>query len=265
MDRAIALVEELDGRVDGIGLGGLDVYLYIAGDRYVIEDGMRLMAAAHRTPVADGSGCKRYLEPAAVRWLDEQGPFPLAGRRVLMVSALDRFGMAEALTAAGCAMTFGDLMFSAGVPYPIHSLPELAEIARKLAREIVKLPIHMIYPVGAVQEAPPEARFPEAYAEADVIAGDFHLIRRFLPPDGMQGKTVLTNTITPADAAMLHELGFHYLVTTTPMLDGRSFGNNVIEAAIAAILGRPPAEIGPEDYARLLAGYQPAVIDLTAG
>jgi hypothetical protein len=264
MERAVALVHELDGRVDAIGLGGLDVYLFIRGERYVLEDGLRLMRAAARTPVTDGSGCKRHLEPAAVRWLAAHGPFPLAGRRVLMVSALDRFGMAEALAEAGCDLTFGDLMFHAGVPYPIRSLAELEEIARKMAREIVKLPIHMIYPVGAAQEAEPEERFPEAYRAAEVIAGDFHLIRRFLPPAGLDGKAVLTNTTTAADRELLRARGVRHLITTTPLLDGRSFGNNVMEAALCAALTKVPEELTSADYGRALRAmdYKPAVIDL---
>jgi hypothetical protein len=264
MERALATVRDLDGQVDGIGLGGLDVYLYIAGERYVIEDGRRLLAAATRTPVTDGSGAKRYLEPAAVAWLRDHGPFPLAGCRVLMVSALDRFGMAAALVEAGCDMTFGDLMFTAGVPYPIRSLDELAELAGKLARELVKLPVHMIYPVGSAQERLPEERFPEAYRAADVIAGDFHLIRRFLPGSGLEGKAVLTNTTTAEDRELLRARGVRWLVTTTPLLDGRSFGNNVVEAALCAALGRRPEEIGPDDYRAALADYRPTVLDLQA-
>ncbi len=267
LERAIALVAELDGHVDAIGLGGLDVYLFIRGERYVISDGMRLMQAASRSPVTDGSACKRHLEPAAVRWLAAHGPFPLDGAKVLMVSALDRFGMAEALTEAGCAMTYGDLMFATGVPYPIHSLDELAEIARKMAREMVKLPIHMIYSVGVSQEASPEARFPEAYRDADVIAGDFLFIRRFLPPDGLDGKAVLTNTTTAADRELLRTLGVRYLITTSPVLEGRTFGNNVMEAALCAALNKVPEKLTEGDFGEALraADYRPAVIDLASG
>lgn len=259
-DRAACLIRELDGRVDAIGLGGIDVYLHIAGERFVIRDAVRLLEAAHQTPVVDGSVCKQALEPAAVRWLASHGPFPLRGLRVLMVSALDRFGMASALEEVGAMVTYGDLMFVAGVPYAIRSLDELAEIARKMAREIVKLPIHMLYPVGRAQEVEPEERFPEAYREADLIAGDFHLIRRFLPR-AMDGKAVLTQTTTAGDREFLRERGIRWLITTTPLLDGRSFGTNLLEAALAAILGRPPTVADVEAFLRS-ADYRPEVLDL---
>lgn len=259
-ERAIAA---LDGQVDAIGLGGLDVHLYLGDDHYVLADGQRLVDRARRTPVVDGSGLKRTLEPRAVRWLAAHGPLPLAGCPVLMVSALDRYGMAVALEEAGARVTYGDLMFSAGVPYPIRSLAELRRIGRRLAGEMVKLPVHMLYPTGAAQEAEPVARFPEAYAEHTLIAGDFHLIRRYLPAR-LEGKAVLTNTTTAADRDDLAGRGVRWLFTTTPLLEGRSLGTNALEAAMIAVLGRPPAALGPEDFERLLDAidYRPEVIDL---
>jgi hypothetical protein len=260
VDEAIRLIRRLDGLVDAIGLGGIDVYLHIAGERFVIRDALRLVEAARATPVVDGSTCKQVLEPEAVRWLDAHGPFPLRGLRVLMVSALDRFGMASALEAAGAEVTYGDLMFGAGVPYPVRSLAELTELARKMAREMVKLPIRMIYPVGRDQEAEPEERFPEAYREADMVAGDFHFIRRFMPHD-MGGKAILTQTTTAADRRLLQERGVRWLITTTPLLDGRSFGTNLLEAAVAALLGRAPDAADMERVVRSM-DYRPEVVDL---
>lgn len=267
VDAAERAIAALDGQVDAIGLGGLDVYLHIAGDRYVIADGERLLKAAGRTPCVDGSALKQTLEPAAVRWLATHGPLPLAGLPVLMVSALDRYGMAVALEAAGCAVVYGDLMFTAGVPYPIESLADLRRIAGRLAREMVKLPVRMLYPTGAAQDAAPQSRFPGAFARAALIAGDYHLLRRYLPgAEVMSGKAVLTQTTTAADRAALASLGVRYLFTTTPVVGGRSFGTNVWDAALVAVLGRRPEDLGAADYAAALAtmGYRPEVLDLQA-
>ena len=43
LDRAIAMIGELDGTVDAIGLGGIDVYLYAGSDRYAFRDGLKLL------------------------------------------------------------------------------------------------------------------------------------------------------------------------------------------------------------------------------
>jgi len=261
--RAIA---ELDGRVDAIGLGGVDVYLQVGDERYVLADGERLLRAAVRTPCVDGSGLKQTLEPRAVRWLAGHGPWPLAGRRVLLVSAFDRYGMACALEEIGCEVRYGDLMFHADVPYAIRSLAELERMARRLLREMVKLPIHMLYPTGTQQERPPEPRFLEHFAWAEVVAGDFHLIRRHLPgPEVLAGKAVLTQTTTAEDRAELAARGVRYLFTTTPLLAGRSFGTNALEAALVAVAGRG-APLAAGEYEEMLDAmrYRPEVIDLAA-
>jgi hypothetical protein len=77
-------------------------------------------------------------------------------------------------------------------------------------------------------------------AWADIIAGDFHYIRRHLPTAEsgiLKGKTILTNTTTEQDQIELRERGVKRLITTTPSFDGRSFGTNVMEAMCVALNG----------------------------
>lgn len=239
-------IRELDGRVDAIGLGGLDVYLVANGVRYVVRDGLQLVEAASRTPVVDGSSIKNTLERDVVGRLADRGVVG-PGTRVLMVSGVDRFGMAEAFSELGCPVVFGDLIFTAGIPYPVRTLEELGELARKLLPEMAKLPLSMLYPQGKAQDAEPEAKFSSYYDEADLVAGDWHLIRKHLPLS-LAGKTILTNTTTRDDVALLRARGAKTLITTTPVIEGRSFGTNVMEAAICALAGKGPDELGEEGF-----------------
>jgi hypothetical protein len=57
-------------------------------------------------------------------------------------------------------------------------------------------------------------------------------------PDDMKGKVVVTNTTTVQDVELFKKCGVKYLVTTTPVFDGRSFGTNMMEAALVAISGK---------------------------
>lgn len=264
-ERAVRLLQELDGKVDAIGLGGIDVYLYAGKTRYVVQDGLKLMQAVRHTPVVDGSGLKNTLERETVYYLREHTDFLAPGTKVLMVSAVDRFGMAEALSELGCDLTFGDLIFSAGIPYPIRSMQELEELARKILPEMVKLPFHMLYPTGKKQETQDEEKvkkFGHFYQEARVIAGDFHLMRRYMPR--LNGQVIITNTTTPEDVAFLKEKGAGYLVTTTPEFAGRSFGTNVIEAVLVTILQKPWEEITPGEYLECLKrlDFRPRLVPL---
>jgi len=249
---ALALLQELDGRVDAIGLGGIDIYLKSRQQTYELRDGQRLRDCVKTTPVVDGSGLKDTLERETVRRIAEGGEIELKDKKILMVCAMDRFGMAEALHQAGANTVYGDMIFSLNLDKPILTLDELEKQATKLLPEICKLPISMIYPTGKKQEViePTELTAPY-FAEAEIIAGDFHIIRRQMPDD-LSGKGILTNTVTKQDLIELRKRGVAWLVTTTPELDGRSFGTNVLEAALLAILGKTWEEVTSADYLDLI-------------
>ena len=263
LDVAVAKVRELDGNVDAIGLGGIDVYLYAGRHRYALRDGLRLLEAAHTTPVVDGSGLKNTLERNAVRFMREDLGIDLRGTRVLMVSALDRFGMAQALVDAGADVLFGDFIFALDKDMPVRDLATFETMAEKYLPDACKLPFQFFYPTGKKQDRPPEPKYPQYYDEAQIIAGDFHFMRQFMPAK-MEGKIVLTNTVTPADVDELAARGVRTLITTTPDFGGRSFGTNVVEAALVALLGKRWEDVTTADYERLLdeLGLHPRVVPL---
>lgn len=235
MAQALQLIRSLDGSVDAIGLGGIDRFLVVRQRRYEIRDARLLAEAAKVTPVVDGSGVKNTIERQVIQRLhDEKLIHP--GQRVLMVSAMDRFGMAESFERLGYPLVAGDLIFASRINYPIRSADELEELARKLLPELAKMPFAQLYPVGDAQTQAGDPRYRSYFDEADIIAGDFHYIRRYMPPS-LKGKVVITNTTTRQDVELLKERGAHLLVTTTPVLNGRSYGTNVIEAALTAASG----------------------------
>jgi hypothetical protein len=263
LDAAIKRVSELDGKVDAIGLGGIDVYLYAGSHRYALRDGLRLLNAAKTTPVVDGSGLKNTLERNAVRFMQDELHIDLRGKHVLMVSALDRFGMAQALVDAGADVLFGDFIFALDKDMAVRDLKTFEDMAEKYLPDACKLPFQFFYPTGKKQEKPPEPKYPQYYAEADIIAGDFHFMRQFMPPR-LDGKIVLTNTVTQANIDELRDRGVKMLITTTPDFQGRSFGTNVIEAALLALLGKRWEDVTPADYERVLheLNLHPRVVSL---
>jgi hypothetical protein len=265
LDRALAKVAALDGAVDAIGLGGIDVYLYAGKTRYAVKDGLRLLAAAKTTPVVDGSGLKNTLEREAVAYLRDELGMNLAGKRVLMVSALDRFGMAQALVQAGADVIFGDFIFALDLDKPVRGLDEFEEMAQKYLPDACKLPFQFFYPTGKKQDRPPQPNYPEYYDDAEIIAGDFHFLRQYMPAR-LDGKTVLTNTLTARDLDELRARGVTTVISTTPDFGGRSFGTNVVEAALVALLGKAWADVTEADYAACLRALQlrPRVIEFAA-
>src|SRR5687767_10210935 len=112
LEKARATIAELDGKVAAIGLGGIDLYVVAGTRRYVLPDAARLAKAAKITPVVDGSGLKDTLERQTVQQLQKTGAIDWRGKRVLVVSSVDRFGMAEELARAGADCVFGDFLFN---------------------------------------------------------------------------------------------------------------------------------------------------------
>jgi hypothetical protein len=262
--KACAMIADLDGKVAAIGLGGTDLYLVAGKRRYVIEQSRRLAQSAKITPVVDGSGLKNTLERETIRWLVENRELQLRGRKVLLASAVDRFGMAEAFRDAGCETIFGDLIFGLGFPLPVRSLRTISILAALLLPVLRRLPISVLYPTGSAQEST-KPKYEKFFQWAEVVAGDFHYIHRYMPAR-MDGKIIITNTTTADDVAMLRERGVTKLVTTTPEFEGRSFGTNVMEGVLIALAGKGPEEMRPDDYLRLLRqlGWRPRTLCLDA-
>lgn len=253
MLKARQLLEYWDGRADAIGLGGTDLYVYAGETRYTFRESARLIANVRKTPVLDGSGLKNTLERRLIQELAAEGKLDLSGKRVLMVCGVDRFGMAEALLEAGCDVTFGDLLFGLGMDCPLKSLKALSRWARVLAPLVTRLPVSWFYPTGKEQEKR-TPKFPQYFLENDIIAGDFHFIKKYMPAR-LDGKIIITNTVTATDRSLLKQAGVSLLITTTPCLAGRSFGTNVMEAMLVALQGAQQPLTAAE-YLALLDKYK---------
>jgi len=197
---------------------------------------------------------KNTLERQTIDYLQNKINFSLLEKKVLMVCALDRFGMAQSLADLGCQTIYGDLMFALGLPIPIRKLQTLERLAKMVVPVLSWLPIKYLYPIGKEQEKI-TASYEQYYQWADVITGDFHFIKKHLP-EKIDGKIIITNTVTNNDVKLLKERGVKYLITTTPNLAGRSFGTNVMEGVLVALSGKKPEELTTEYYAEMLKKIQ---------
>ena len=254
MKRFGEMVRELDGKVGAIGLGGIDRYLWTDRRRYTVRDADRLARYAKITPVVDGSGIKNTLERRTIEYLQDNDIVDFSAMNVLLVSAADRFGMAQTLDKLAKAVLYGDLMFSLGIPIPMRSYGVVRVLATLMLPFVARLPFKWLYPTGAKQEKT-TPKYQKYYGWADVIAGDWHLIRRTVPtPESglLKGKVIITNTVTPEDKQMLIDRGVKMLVTGTPQYDGRYYATNVFEGVMISLLGKRPEETTPEDYEEVL-------------
>jgi hypothetical protein len=238
MEAAALKYKELDGTVDAFGVGGGDLGILVDGKQYVFHSVKPMVRFIKKTPVVDGSGLRNTLEKkAAPLILEKLGDYiNKMGKTALIMTGSDRWGLTRSFLDAGFECTFGDMLFSLEIPIALHTAKQIKFFASLLLPLATRLPFDWIYPVGEKQEER-KPKFPQYFKAVTVVAGDCHYIKRYMPDD-MKGKIVVTNTTTPEDVELFRKCGVKYLITTTPVLDGRSFGTNMMEAALVAISGK---------------------------
>ncbi len=238
MEAAALKYKELDGKVDAFGVGGADLGLMVDNKWYPLYSVRPMIRYVKQTPIVDGVGLKNTLENKSAPFLAAKigNYIDKLGKKVFVVSGADRWGMSISFIDAGYTCTFGDIMFGLGMPIALHTAAQLKTLAGLLMPVVGRLPFEWVYPTGEKQEVR-VPKYQEYYQAATVVAGDCHYIKRHMPDD-MLGKVIVTNTTTTEDVALFKQCGVKYLVTTTPVLEGRSFGTNMMEAALVAVSGK---------------------------
>jgi hypothetical protein len=263
MEAAALKYKELDGKVDAFGVGGTDLGALVDGKWFPLYSVQPMVRFVKKTPLVDGGGLKNTLENRAPAFLDVKiGDYINSrGRKVLVAVGMDRWGLSKSFVEAGYETIFGDFMFGLDLPIAIRKISQLKTLGNLLMPIVGRLPFEWIYPTGEKQEKR-TPKWEKYYAWATVIAGDCHYIKRFMPDD-LTGKVIVTNTTTPEDVEAFRKAGVKYLVTTTPVLDGRSFGTNMMEAALVAVSGKGRPLTWPELTEMLdTLGFEPQLQEL---
>jgi len=234
--KARQMFREMDGKVDAFGVGGIDLGVHTPWKFYPLHGALKLVQDVKQTPYVDGSGLKETLEARVMQWVEQKIGDKIQPKTAFLVAGITRYGMTESFIKAGYQCVFGDLMFGLDIPMAIHSMSSLNILARILMPVVGRMPLSMLYPTGEKQEQV-TPKYEKYYQGNTVTGGDFLYVKQHMPED-MRGKVIVTNTTTPADVEFLKKRGIKYLVTTTLSFDGRTFGTNMMEAALVAVAGK---------------------------
>lgn len=234
IEKAHQMYLDLDGKVDAFGVGGVDLYLRLDDREYPLHTALKLVSGVKQTPLCDGRGLKHTLERCVFQLIKSQLG-DVRFKQAFVPVAADRAGLAEAVAEVAERTVFGDLMVALGVPIPIYGIPAFKRVARVMLPIVSHFPMSMIFYGSDGPEHEP--KYTKYFAESDLIAGDFLFMRKYMPTD-LSGKTIVTNTTTEDNIALLKERGVKRIITTTPRFDGRSFGTNMNEAMLTAYAGR---------------------------
>lgn len=235
IQKAHQMYLDLDGKVDAFGVGGVDLYLRLDSREYPLRAALKLVEGVKTTPLVDGRGLKHTLERRVFELAKEKmGGVPHFSQAFVPV-AVDRVGLAQAVAEVSDRVVLGDLMVALGVPLPIYGIPAFKRVARIMLPMVSWFPMSMIfYGSGGAEQKPKYTKF---FMASDLLAGDYLFMRKYMPPD-ISGKTIITNTTTDENVELLRQRGARMVITTTPRYDGRSFGTNMMEAALTAFAGK---------------------------
>jgi len=231
VEKAVRLFAELDGKVDVLGVGGVDLYIRLDQREYPLRAALKLVQGVHHTPLVDGRGLKHTLERRVFELAEPAlGGVPHFTCAFVPV-AVDRLGLAQAAESVSDQVIIGDLMVALGIPIPVRGIQAYKRLARILLPFVSYFPMSMLfYGSGGSEHEPKYTRY---WQQADLLAGDFLFMRKYMPLD-LQGKTIVTNTTTQENVDLLRKRGIRAVITTTPRYEGRSFGTNTMEAALTA-------------------------------
>jgi len=234
IEKAKRLYRQLDEEVDAFGVGGVDLYLRLEGREYPLRAALKLVEGV-KSPCVDGRGLKHTLERRVFELAEPLLRSIPHFRQAFIPVAIDRLGLAQAAAEVSDRIVLGDLMVALGIPIPVHGIKAYKRLARLLLPIVSYFPMSMLfYGSSGAEREPKYLRF---WEQSDLLAGDFLFMRKYVADD-LSGKTVITNTTTPANLDFLRERGVHTVITTTPRYEGRSFGTNLMEAALTAYAGK---------------------------
>jgi hypothetical protein len=261
MEKAAQLYKELDGKVDAFGVGGADLGVLVDEKWYPLYSVRPMVRFVEKTPLVDGAGIKNTLENDLAPFIDSHLGNYIQEKKAFITLGADRWGLTTSFLNAGYECVFGDLMFGLGLPFAVHSASGLKTLASIVMPIAGRLPFDWIYPTGEKQEIR-DPKWEKQYLWGSVIAGDCHYVKRHMP-NSLEGKIIATNTTTPEDVELFRSVGVKYLVTTSPVMDGRSFGANMLEAALVAVSGKGRV-LKNEELKELLdqLGFEPQLQEL---
>jgi predicted amino acid dehydrogenase len=240
------LVIEWRDKVDAIGLGLVHDH-YSVGTRYFHQrDTARLEKLAGDTLVSTGVRLREIVQEWSLRSAQhELGNF-FNNAKVLFLSGAANYRLASVMGEFTQNLSFADPVLQFGAPGLLHSLRAL---------ELYAASSHPVLRVGPEDHLPslaPARRFnrsllKKAVRDADAIVASYHQLERY-GPDELEGKVVLTSTISPDRLQTLKERGVRVVIDCSVQLFEQTVGLNVVEAMILAALGKPAKEIAHDDY-----------------
>jgi predicted amino acid dehydrogenase len=244
--RVARLVDQWRDRADAFGLG-------VEQGTPAFED------PSLGVPVTTGAALREILQEWALRDVQQRLGSYFTNARVLFFSGQASYKLAQTMGEYTPNLQFADPVLQLGVPVLLDSLDRL---------QLYLSGAHYLPDWAPGSVVPDEVGrrwtsflLRRAMRDATVIVAPAHELARF-GRDELEGKTVITSTVTAPRLARLRAQGVNMVVDGAPMLGGHVIGPAVLDAMIIAATGKEPGAIRPDDYLQIIAdqGLEPRIL-----
>lgn len=232
VDLTRRIIANAKGKFDAVALSGFSL-TYTVGDRYHRHKKLKSLLAEEEsdpTAVCDGIRAKDTIERWLMRRIAEQLEGEIAHRRILVLSAMDRWGVSEVISSLKSSIVYGDFMYNFRFGIPLLSLDQVRRMSPLVLNVVTRAPLDWYFP-GARRYGRRLPRWRPAFYWAEVVVGGMTYLKRYAPAQ-MEGKVVITDIHTDEDVEWLRARGVGTIASLTPVVSGQRISASVMEAAL---------------------------------
>ena len=249
MTKTVKMLKSWERTAHAIGIA-------VAKDRYVLpsrreidRDVAQLTQAVERVPVTTGTRLADILQEWAVRHVQTSLGSYFTNQSVLFFSGTSNLKLAQTIAEYTRNVSFADPLVQLGVPKLLTSLDAL-RLYGAGAHHVLDWALPAAMSSDPVKEW---NRFflRKAIHGATVVVAPVHDLDDFDRED-LEGKTIVTSTVSDERLAKLKEKGVATVVDGSPFLFGHVMAPSLLDAMIIAATGRKPSEILDDDYLEIL-------------
>ena len=241
------LVRQWRDKVDAIGLGMVHDHYWVGTNYFRQQDTATLEEAAGDTLVSTGARLREIVQEWSLRSAQAELDQFFNNAKVLFLSGATNYRLASVMAEYTDNLSFADPVLQFGAPGVLQSLRALELYAAGSHPVLRFSPEGGLLPSLAPGRLVNRFLLKKAVRDADVIVASWHQLERYGAAE-LDGKVVLTSTISPERLQALKERGVRVVVDCSIQLFEQTVGLNVVEAMIVAALGKPADRIAHDDY-----------------
>ena len=247
--KTVKLLKAWERHADAIGLAvAMDKYT-LPSRRSVHEEVARMTAAVTRVPVTTGARLADILQEWAVRHVQNSLGSFFTNANVLFFSGTSNLKLAQTMHEYTQNVSFADPLLQLGIPKLLTSLDSL-RLYTAGAHHVLDWVLPGVMSSDPVKEW---NRFllRKAIHGATIVVAPVQDLDN-LDREDLDGKTIVTSTVSDERLARLGDKGVAMVVDGSPFLFDHVIAPSLLDAMIIAATGKRPGEILEDDYLEIL-------------